>query len=63
MCLLCMEESVVQVTPTRFRDDINGLRTWAVIAVILFHFSVPGFAGGFVGVDIFFVISGVVAQT
>lgn len=41
-----------------FRDDINGLRAWAVIAVILFHFGIPGFDGGFVGVDIFFVISG-----
>jgi len=41
-----------------FRSDINGLRAWAVIAVILYHFSIPGFTGGFVGVDIFFVISG-----
>lgn len=41
-----------------FRKDINGLRAWAVMAVVLFHFSVPGFSGGFVGVDIFFVISG-----
>jgi peptidoglycan/LPS O-acetylase OafA/YrhL len=43
---------------TGFRQDINGLRAWAVVAVILFHFGVPGFSGGFVGVDIFFVISG-----
>lgn len=41
-----------------FRIDINGLRAWAVVAVILYHFGVPGFAGGFVGVDVFFVISG-----
>lgn len=41
-----------------FRQDINGLRAWAVIAVILYHFRVDGFGGGFVGVDIFFVISG-----
>ncbi|EMH5180801.1 acyltransferase family protein [Serratia marcescens] len=41
-----------------FRHDINGLRAWAVIAVVLFHFGVPGFVGGFVGVDVFFVISG-----
>jgi len=41
-----------------FRSDINGLRAWAVCAVLLYHFAVPGIAGGFVGVDIFFVISG-----
>ncbi|HBE9082146.1 acyltransferase family protein [Serratia fonticola] len=41
-----------------FRHDINGLRAWAVVAVVLFHFGIPGFGGGFVGVDVFFVISG-----
>lgn len=41
-----------------FRKDINGLRSVAVISVILYHFGVSGFAGGFVGVDVFFVISG-----
>lgn len=41
-----------------FRLDINGLRAWAVLAVVFFHFRVPGFSGGFIGVDIFFVISG-----
>ena len=41
-----------------FRSDINGLRAWAVVAVILYHFGITGFTGGFVGVDIFFVISG-----
>ena len=41
-----------------FRPDINGLRAWAVVAVVLFHFGIPGFSGGFVGVDVFFVISG-----
>jgi len=47
-------------SPTRpdFRDDINGLRAWAVVAVVLFHFGVPGAGGGFVGVDVFYVISG-----
>lgn len=43
---------------TNFRHDINGLRAWAVIAVVFYHFGVPGFSGGFVGVDVFFVISG-----
>lgn len=41
-----------------FRGDINALRAWAVVAVVLYHFKIPGFASGFVGVDIFFVISG-----
>jgi len=41
-----------------FRPDINGLRAIAVLTVVLFHFGVPGFQGGFVGVDVFFVISG-----
>lgn len=36
-----------------FRNDINGLRAWAVIAVVLFHLQIPGFAAGFIGVDIF----------
>ncbi|MEV7776949.1 acyltransferase family protein [Kitasatospora sp. NPDC088351] len=41
-----------------FRPDIEGLRAVAVLAVLAFHASLPGLAGGFVGVDIFFVISG-----
>ena len=42
----------------RFRADINGLRAVAILLVVLFHFSVPGFSAGFIGVDVFFVISG-----
>jgi peptidoglycan/LPS O-acetylase OafA/YrhL len=41
-----------------FRPDIEGLRAVAVLAVILFHAEVAGFGGGFVGVDVFFVVSG-----
>ena len=46
------------MTSLVYRRDIDGLRAVAVIAVVLFHFGVPGFSGGFVGVDVFFVISG-----
>lgn len=41
-----------------FRKDIGGLRAIAVLMVVLYHFKVPFFEGGFSGVDIFFVISG-----
>ena len=41
-----------------FRQDIQGMRAIAVAIVVLAHAGVPGFSGGFVGVDVFFVISG-----
>src|SRR5215217_5700711 len=45
---------------SRFRPDIEGLRAVAVLAVVLFHAGVPGLTGGYVGVDVFFVVSGFV---
>ena len=41
-----------------YRADIDGLRTVAVVPVVLFHAGLTLFGGGFVGVDVFFVISG-----
>lgn len=41
-----------------YRAEIDGLRAVAVVPVVLFHSGIAGFAGGFVGVDVFFVISG-----
>jgi len=42
----------------RFRYDIGFLRALAVFIVVFFHYKIPFFQGGFIGVDIFFVISG-----
>ena len=41
-----------------FRPDVEGLRAVAILLVILYHAHVPGFAGGYIGVDVFFALSG-----
>ena len=52
------EPQIAERASLRYRPDIDGLRAIAVVPVVLYHYGVPGFGGGFVGVDVFFVISG-----
>ena len=52
------EGQVVSNRLSHHREEIDGLRALAILPVILFHAGFPVFSGGFVGVDVFFVISG-----
>ena len=57
-------DQLAPVTPGRraaskhFRPDVEGLRAIAILAVVSYHVGIPFISGGFVGVDVFFVISG-----
>tara|TARA_Y100000389_G_scaffold83702_1_gene80291 strand:+ start:115 stop:2037 length:1923 start_codon:yes stop_codon:yes gene_type:complete len=46
-----------------YRKEIDGLRAISILPVIFFHFGYPAFSGGYIGVDIFFVISGYLITT
>src|SRR5210317_705324 len=49
---------ISKVKKIQYREDINGLRAIAVMSVVLYHAGFEFFKGGYLGVDIFFVISG-----
>jgi peptidoglycan/LPS O-acetylase OafA/YrhL len=60
MHLLRSRELDVQDYRAEFRPDIQAVRALAVTLVVLYHADIPGIHGGFLGVDVFFVVSGFV---
>ena len=58
MLVVQPDKGGIAIVRRAYREDIDWLRAIAVLAVVAFHFESPAVFGGFVGVDIFFVISG-----
>ncbi len=54
------DQNTSSIVIRSFRPDVEGMRAVAIITVFLYHFKLPPFTGGYVGVDVFFVISGFV---
>ena len=52
------DPSIAAHRASAFRPDVEGLRAVAILLVVAYHVGIPGFAGGYVGVDVFFVLSG-----
>lgn len=57
------QSSVRSPAHVKYRADVDGLRAVAVVSVLLFHGGIAALSGGYVGVDVFFVISGFVIAT
>ena len=55
---LSIERASPGVVTDQYLPQVDGLRAVAILAVVAFHVGVPGVSGGYVGVDVFFVISG-----